>query len=446
MFIQSQHSFFFFNTFFLFVPLFPSSNPHITPPNLTTFIFSLLLHPPPLPPRLLTPLKNKPRRAPDGSPISILRAKCPKNDMRTIRSPARSLAIKHGAMFSPSDPRHEKRNIKMSIFNGTKLIPPKQAIFDDWLNEAGINYESESDSDAFMSPTKEHFNQMYQQNSTPLNNTPQAQLPQPQPSPGPFTPSTPQQQLPQQQHVKSCSFASPASSINSDAGSTPMKSAKMRQPTPAIRKGDQIQFDDDDDDEFSLPEEFSGEVVNDQNCIHDEKKQCLSPTPEGNEYDNSFDLDFDNEPEQNATKDHTSPPKMIPTTPTIQRYSQQSQPDEQQFVHTGPMTRRRSLAAQQQLQQQQQQQQQPVQQIPQQEKPQTGFVSRPKPLTRSSMARTQHNISNQQQQRVGNDKVLTQQQQMQQVHQNRQQQQQQQPRSIDPIDQELIDGMNALSF
>jgi hypothetical protein len=220
-----------------------------------------------------------------------------------------------------------------------------------------------------------------------------------------------------------------------------MKSAKMRQPTPAIRKGDQIQFDDDDDnhddDEFSLPEEFSGEV-NDQNCIHDEKKQCLSPTPEGNEYDNSFDLDFDNEPEQNLTKDQISPPKMIPTTPTIQRYSQQSQSDEQQFVHTGPITRRRSLAAQQQLQQQQQ----PVQQIPQQQS-QTGFVSRPKPLTRSSMARTQQNITNQQQQLVGNDKVLTQQQQMQQIHQNRQQQQ---PRSIDPIDQELIDGMNALSF
>ena len=63
-------------------------------------------------PALLSPLKSKPRRNADGSPISIL--------------------------ASGKKKSAQKKNINFSIFNGTKIIPPRERIHHQWLREDGI--------------------------------------------------------------------------------------------------------------------------------------------------------------------------------------------------------------------------------------------------------------------------------------------------------------------
>lgn len=75
-------------------------------------------------PAFLSPLKVKPRRNADGSPISIL---------------------------STGKKSAQKKSINFSIFNGTKIIPPREKIHHRWLAEDGVESPEdwlEEDSDA----------------------------------------------------------------------------------------------------------------------------------------------------------------------------------------------------------------------------------------------------------------------------------------------------------
>jgi hypothetical protein len=74
-------------------------------------------------PTLLSPLKTKPRRLADGSPVSIL---------STAKNVPRS---------------SEKKRLNFSIFNQTKIIPPRQAIQRKWAHEDGEDFDAPSSED-----------------------------------------------------------------------------------------------------------------------------------------------------------------------------------------------------------------------------------------------------------------------------------------------------------
>ncbi len=80
-------------------------------------------------PTLLSPLRVRQRYLTDGTPKSILSAR--------------------KGNFDPTDSAHKKK-LSFSIFNGTKIIPPRDAIRRRWAAEDGIDLDaesSESDSD-----------------------------------------------------------------------------------------------------------------------------------------------------------------------------------------------------------------------------------------------------------------------------------------------------------
>lgn len=74
-------------------------------------------------PTLLSPLKTKPRRNGDGTPVSIL---------STAKNVPRS---------------SEKKRLNFSIFNQTKIIPPRGAIRRRWAAEDGIDIDAESEDE-----------------------------------------------------------------------------------------------------------------------------------------------------------------------------------------------------------------------------------------------------------------------------------------------------------
>ncbi len=145
-------------------------------------------------PALLSPLKSRPRLQADGSPVSILLTA--KKNARSYdisgengetenQSTTTGEYIQDGDLSracardtnigSPSFARNDKR-IKFSIFNGTRIIPPRQAIYRRWLIESGLDpdlsFSSSSSSISSNSSMSELHNLQSLQSTQTMRSSP----------------------------------------------------------------------------------------------------------------------------------------------------------------------------------------------------------------------------------------------------------------------------------